>query len=114
MLAVLAAFGGSLSTLGSVILLASGDAGNGLALLLVLVTLVFGVLLVGLAYGLWTLKSWAWTLGVGLMVGSVAVTILNVTQGLQYPVGAVISAAISLAVLAYLFTPQVRTALGRP
>jgi uncharacterized membrane protein (DUF2068 family) len=93
--------------------LAAGDAGSGLALVLVLVTLAFGLLYLVFAYGLWTLQSWAWTLGVGLMVASILVTILNVTQGLQYPIGALISAAISAAVLAYLFTPQVKAAFGR-
>ena len=112
-LAVLAAIGGLLSTIGSIVLLAAGDAGGGLAPILVLVTLAFGVLYLVLAYGLWTLRSWAWMLGVGLMVASILVTILNVTQGLQYPIGALISAAISAAVLAYLFTPQVKIALGR-
>ena len=100
-LAVLAAIGGLLSLVGSIGLLAAGFM-SGIALILVLLTLAFGVLYLALAYGLWTLQPWAWTLGVGLMVASIALTVLNLTQGLQYPIGAVISAAISAAVLFYL------------
>lgn len=47
------------------------------------------------------------------MVASIALTVLNVTQGLQYPIGAVISAAISAAVLFYLYTPNVKAAFGK-
>jgi hypothetical protein len=36
-----------------------------------------------------------------------------VTQDLQYPIGAVISGAISAAVIYYLYTPSVRAAFGR-
>lgn len=111
-LAILAGIGGVLSVLGAIGLLAAGGQ-SGLALILILLTLAFGVLYLVLAYGLWTLRPWAWTLGVGLMAASVALTLVNVTQGLQYPIGALISGAISAAVIFYLYTPSVRAAFGR-
>ena len=111
-LAILAAIGGVLSVVGAVGLLAAGGV-SGLVLILLLLTLAFGVLYLVLAYGLWTLRPWAWTLGVGLMVASILLTFVNVTQGLQYPIGAVISAGISAAVLFYLYTSSVKAAFGR-
>lgn len=86
---------------------------GGLVLVLALLTLAFGILYMVLAYGLWTLKPWAWTLGVGLSAASIVLAILNVTQGIQYPVGAVISVAISAAVIYYLMTPGPRRAFGK-
>src|SRR3712207_1825572 len=63
-LAILAAVAGVLGLLGSLTLLGFGLGIYGLLfLVLSVVYLVF-------AYGAWTLKPWAWTLGVGLSVAS--------------------------------------------
>jgi hypothetical protein len=112
-LAILAAISGVLAILGSVALMPRFVGAGAVELVLAVVTLGFGLLYLALAYGLWTLKPWAWTLGVGLSVGSIVLTIVNLTQGMQYPVGAIISVAISAAVIYYLFTEGPRRAFGK-
>jgi lysylphosphatidylglycerol synthetase-like protein (DUF2156 family) len=113
LLAILAAISGLLAILGSIALMPRFVGAGAVELVLAVVTLGFGLLYVVLAYGLWTLKPWAWTLGVGLSAGSIVLTIVNLTQGMQYPVGAIISVAISAAVIYYLFTPGPRRAFGK-
>jgi Predicted membrane protein (DUF2127) len=112
-LAILAAISGVLAILGSIALMPRFVDAGAVELVLAAATLGFGLLYVVLAYGLWTLKPWAWTLGVGLSAASVVLTILNLTQGMQYPVGAIISVAISVAVIYYLYTPGPRRAFGK-
>ena len=64
------------------------------------------------AYGAWTLRSWAWVLGV---VGSALALLQAVIAILQgYLVAAqIVDIAIALAILAYLNTSAVRHAFGR-
>lgn len=112
-LAILAAISGVLGVLGAIALAPRFVGAGGLVFLLAGITFVFGIMYLGLAYGLWTLQSWAWTLGVGLSAASIVLTLLNLTQGLQYPVGAIISVAISVAVIIYLFTPGPRRAFDK-
>ena len=76
-------------------------------------TLVVSILYLLFAYGAWTLKPWGWTLGVGLAVASVVITLIGLTQGTQELVGALISLAISGVILYYLFQPDVKAAFGR-
>jgi hypothetical protein len=104
-LAILAAISGVLAILGSIALMPRFVGAGAVELVLAVVTLGFGLLYVVLAYGLWTLKPWAWTLEVWLSAASIVLTILNLTQGMQYPVGAIISVAFSAAVIYYLYTP---------
>ena len=112
-LAMLAAISGVLGVLGAIILMPRFVSAGAVELVLGVVTLVFGILYIALAYGLWVLKPWAWTLGVWLSAASIVLTILNLTQGMQYPIGAIISVAISAAVIFYLFTSGPRKAFGR-
>ena len=64
------------------------------------------------AYGAWTLRSWAWVLGV---VGSALALLQAVIAILQgYLVAAqIVDIAIALSILAYLNTSTVRHAFGR-
>ena len=112
-LAILAAISGILGVLGAIMLMPRFVSAGAVELVLGVVTLVFGILYIALAYGLWVLKPWAWTLGVWLSAASIVLTILNLTQGMQYPIGAIISVAISAAVIFYLFTSGPRKAFGR-
>ncbi len=79
-LAVLAAIGGVFGILGGLALIgvgtfvASSTGLGGLAAILGLIALAYGVLSLVLAYGFWTLQPWAWTLGVGLEVAGVVIS----------------------------------------
>ena len=112
-LAILAAIAGVLGLLGSVLVLGLLMAAGGMFLILGLVSLVLSILYLLFAYGAWTLKPWAWTLGVGLAAASIVLTLIGLTQGTQEMVGALISLAISGVILYYLFQPDVKAAFGR-
>jgi hypothetical protein len=105
-LAVLTAIGGVLWLLGSIAALA-------VVPIIGSFTLAVSILYLVLAYGLWTLQPWAWMLGVGLPIASIVLALLDLMQGTQNLVGAIISVAISAAIMYYLFTPPVKAAFGR-
>jgi hypothetical protein len=111
-LAILAAIAGVLGLLGSLGLMALSGLG-GLFLIIGLVTLVLSVLYLAFAYGAWTLQPWGWTLGVGISVASIVITLIQLTQGQSTIVSALISIAISGVILYYLFQPDVKAAFGR-
>jgi hypothetical protein len=124
-LAILAAIGGVFGILGGIVLIGAGGVAagagagglGGLAAIFGLVTLVLAVVSLVLAYGFWTLKPWAWPLGVGLQIASLvftAITILlsgDIVSGLT---GSIIGIVISIIILYYLFQPHVKAAFGRP
>jgi hypothetical protein len=106
-LAILAAIAGIFGLLGTLGLLAFGLGIFGLILL------VLSVVYLVFAYGAWTLKPWAWTLGVALSVASIILTVIQLVQGLTNVFSALISIAISGVILYYLFQPDVKAAFGR-
>ena len=118
-LAVLAAIAGVLYILGGLALLTVGTvvsatyALGGLAVIIGLIILVVGVLYIGLAYGFWGLKPWAWSLGVGLQVAGI---ILNIVQYVNHNAnlaGTIIGIVIAGAIVYYLYQPNVKAAFGR-
>ena len=119
-LAILAAIGGVFGILGGLALVgfggvaaAGGVAGGGLATIVGLLLLAYGVLALVLAYGFWTLKPWAWTLGVGLQAAGIVINILQFVNDSRQLVSAIVSIAISALILWYLFQPHVKAAFGR-
>jgi uncharacterized membrane protein (DUF2068 family) len=118
-LAVLAAIGGIFGVLGGLALIGIGSivattSGlGGLAALLGVVALMYGVLSLVLAYGFWTLKPWAWTLGVGLEVAGIVINVLQYLNNTSAIGGTIISIAINAVVLWYLYQPSVKAAFGR-
>jgi len=120
-LAVLSAIGGVLGILAGIALVglsgvaaaATGTAGLfGLGVIFGLVALATGVASLGFAYGAWTLKPWAWPLGVALQVISLALSALTVVGGGDIA-GQVIGVAIAAVILYYLFQPGIKTLFGR-
>jgi uncharacterized membrane protein (DUF2068 family) len=119
-IAVLSAIGGVFGILGGLALVgfggviaASGVAGGGFATIVGLLLLVYGALALALAYGFWTLKPWAWTLGVGLQGAGIVINILQFLNNSSNAVSTVISIAISAAIIWYLYQPNVKAAFGR-
>jgi hypothetical protein len=109
--------------LGVLALLAAGalwNASEGLALLprvhggerfVALVLLVAGLCELVLAYGVWTLRPWAWTLGVALEIVVIVLAVLQL--GRLEPVRHIITITIGAITLWYLTRPRVRAAFGR-
>jgi hypothetical protein len=123
-LAVLAGIGGVLSLLLAVAAIglagvAAGSIGGqqgaalgGLVVFGGLIALVYGALSLAFAFGAWTLKPWAWLLGMAAQVLSLVSSALQVAGGGSIS-GIVVSVLIAIGILYYLNTPGVRTAFGR-
>jgi hypothetical protein len=113
-LAVLAAIAGVLGLLGSLALLGiSGAVGVGGGVLWAIVSLALAVAYLAFAYGAWSLKPWAWTLGVGIAAVGILWALYLFTQPGGSIVSLIISLAISGVILYYLFQPDVKAAFGR-
>ncbi|SRR6266542_2548611 len=118
-LAVLAAIGGVFGILGGLALIgvgtvvASSTGLGGLAAILGLIALAYGILSLVLAYGFWTLQPWAWTLGVGLEVAGIVINVLQYINNTSAIGGTIFSIAINAIVLWYLYQPNVKAAFGR-
>jgi hypothetical protein len=119
-LAVLAIIGGILGilvgllgVLGGGAVAASLDAGaGGLIIVFSIISIVIGALYLAFGIGAWSLKPWAWMLGVigaGLsLLSSIAQMIITQNIG-----GNILGAVIAAVILFYLFTPPVKQAFGR-
>jgi Predicted membrane protein (DUF2127) len=118
-LAILAAIGGVFGILGGLALIGVGTVVatstglGGLAAILGLIALAYGILSLVLAYGFWTLQPWAWTLGVGLEVAGIVINVLQYINNTSAIGGTIFSIAINAIVLWYLYQPNVKAAFGR-
>lgn len=120
-LAVLSAIGGVLGLLGSLAIigiggLAAASTGSaaffGLGAIWGLIILALAIASLVFAYGAWTLKPWAWSLGVALQVISLVLAALTVVSGGDIS-SQIIGVVISAIILYYLFQPNIKAAFGR-
>jgi hypothetical protein len=120
-LAVLSAIGGVLGILGGVALiglggLAAASTGTaayfGLGAIWGVILLATAIASLAFAYGAWTLKPWAWPLGVALAIISLALSALTVISGGDIT-GQIISVVIQAIILYYLFQPSIKALFGR-
>ncbi len=118
-LAVLAIIGGIFGLLGAIALLGLGavatgvDGGlGGITLLLGVAFLVLALLELAFGFGAWTLKPWAWTLGVASQVLSLILIVINIATGSPIT-SQIVGIIIAAVILYYLFTPNVRAAFGK-
>ncbi len=118
-LAILAAIGGVLGLLASLALLGLGTLVaattglGGFAVVAGLIGLVYSILSLILAYGFWTLKPWAWPLGVAVEALGILEALLSFANNTNGVASLIISLAIAAFILWYLFQPHVKTAFGR-
>jgi len=80
-----------------------GIVGGIVLMVLAALYIVFGV-------GALQLKSWAWTLGVVLFGLSLVAALITLFA--EFTISALISAIVIAGILAYMFTPSVRTVFG--
>jgi len=92
---------------------ALGAAGFVILMILGVWILILGVLDIIFGVGALRLRPWAWTLGVVLMAISVITDVLRVFAGHTGFAGMIVGLAISLFILYYLFTPEVKAAFGK-
>jgi hypothetical protein len=118
-IAVLAAIGGVFGLLASLALLGVGAAVSttsglgGLVFVAGIIVLAYSVLSLVLAYGFWTLKPWAWPLGIGVQVLGIIQALLQYMNNSTNLVSLVISLIIAGVILWYLYQPHVKSAFGR-
>ncbi|MDQ6692904.1 MAG: hypothetical protein M3014_00555 [Chloroflexota bacterium] len=112
-LAVLAIIGGVFGVLGAVALMGLGAVGaGGLAVAIGGGLLVQAILNLAFGFGAWTLKPWAWTLGIVSQVISLLLAVLAIVNGTA--IGSeIVPIVIAGAILYYLFTPGVKRAFGK-
>ena len=120
-LAVLSAISGVLGLLGGIALiglggLAAASTGTaaffGLGAIFGLIILATAIASLVFAYGAWSLKPWAWQLGVALQIVSLALAALTIVSGGD--IGSqIIGIVISAVILYYLFQPSIKSAFGR-
>ena len=128
-LAVLALIGGILGICGGLAgivgasflggLAASVGAGNatalsGMAVVSSIIALAFAVAYLVFGFGAWTLKPWAWMLGMVLSGLNIVFQLVAVIAGWSTLGGVLISVVISGVIIYYLLTPEVKKAFGRP
>lgn len=120
-LAVLSAIGGVLGLLGGIAIigiggLAAASTGSaaffGLGAIWGLLILATAIASLVFAYGAWTLKPWAWPLGVALSIISLALAALTIVSGGD--IGSqIIGIVINAVILYYLFQPNIKALFGR-
>ena len=117
-IAVLSAIGGFFGLLASLVFLGLGAATTasglgGLAFVAGLIILAYSLLSLALAYGFWTLKPWAWPLGVGVQALGIIQAVLQFLNDTGQFFSLLVSLAIAGVILWYLFQPHVKAAFGR-
>ena len=114
-LAVLAAIGGVFGLLGGFgALFVGGVVASPAVMVLGLCALAYAALLIAFAYGAWTLKPWAWSLGVAVAIFGIVVSILQVLLGGSSIFSQIISILIDGGILYYLNQPAIKSVFGRP
>ena len=128
-LAVLAIIGGILGICGGLSgivggsflggLAASAGASNAAALggmlaVYSIVSLAFAVAYLAFGFGAWTLRPWAWMLGMVLAGLSVVFQLVALVAGWTTFGGAIIPLVVDGVIIYYLLTPDVKKAFGRP
>ncbi len=108
LLAGLALFGLS-GLLGAV----GGASVAGQGMMSSLLALVTAVLALAFAYGAWTLKPWAWPLGLAFAAFAVVSGVIGLATGDTDATSVVIGLAIAAVVVWYLLRPSVKAAFGR-
>ena len=120
-LAILAGIAGVLGILGGLALVglggfmaaSTGTAGLfGLGAIAGIIVLAVGVAYLAFAYGAWTLKPWAWPLGVAIAAISVILSVLNVIGGGSIT-SEILNIVIAAIILYYLFQANIKALFGR-
>jgi hypothetical protein len=93
---------------------AGNAALGGMAAVYSIVALGFAAADLAFGFGAWTLKPWAWMLGMVLFGLNVVFQLVAVVADWTTFGSALISVVISGAILYYLLTPEVKKAFGRP
>ena len=90
-----------------------GTSISGLGMPAALMTLATAGLALAFAYGAWTLKPWAWPLGLAFAAFAVVSGVLGLAGGTTEITSVIVGLAIAGLVVWYLMRPTVKAAFGR-
>jgi uncharacterized membrane protein (DUF2068 family) len=76
--------------------------------------LVYTIVALVFAYGLWTLQPWGWALGLAFFAASAASDTLAAALGWESVANVIVLLALAAAIIAYWLRPSVRAAFRRP
>lgn len=121
-LAILALIGGLFGIMGSLALIGLGGlatavgaiGGGGFIFIGGLVLLALSVTELAIAYGFWTVKPWAWRLGVILALVNVAWALVSLVLVSFDLTNLLVTVVISAILIYYLNLPAIRQAFGAP
>jgi len=82
----------------------------GLVAVLGAVMLILAIVMLGVAWGLWTGKGWAWTLAVVFIVLGIIVGVAQMIAGGYH---GILTLIIQVIIVYYLFRPNVKTYFGK-
>jgi uncharacterized membrane protein (DUF2068 family) len=72
--------------------------------------LILGIVMLGVAWGLWSGKGWAWTLAVVFVIVGVVVGVAHVIVGAYH---GILTLILQIIIVYYLFRPNVRAYFGK-
>jgi uncharacterized membrane protein (DUF2068 family) len=80
--------------------------------LIAILLLLSGVLQLVFGIGAWSLKRWAWTLGIVVQVASIILNVVQVVALGSDVSSIIVNVVISAIIIYYLYRPHVKTAFG--
>ena len=84
----------------------------GVGIVFGVIIILIGLLYLAIAYGAWKGRSWAWMLGMIVSIIAIVFGVLGLSGGVN--VGSIISLALPIIVVYFLWQPEVKRWLGRP
>lgn len=85
--------------------------GAGLWIAYAILLLVVSAFELVVGFGLWTLKGWAWTVAIVVVILRVIADVISLSMSLT--IGPLVALVVHAIVLWYLFRPSVRSAFGK-
>ena len=77
-----------------------------------IIAVLIASLYFAIAYGVWKGRSWAWMLGMIVSIIAIVFGVLGLSGGVS--VGSIVSLALPIVVVYFLWQPDVKRWLGRP
>lgn len=102
-------FGGLAASVGA----SNATALGGMLVVYSIIAFAFAVADLVFGFGAWTLKPWAWMLGMVLFGLNIVFQLVAVIAGWSTIGGVLISLVIAGVIIYYLLTPEVKKAFGR-
>ena len=89
-----------------------GGVFAGVGIVFGVIIILIGVLYLAIAYGVWKGCGWSWMLGMVVSIIAIVFGVLGLSGGVS--LGSLISLALPVVVVYFLWQPEVKRWLGRP